>query len=79
MELKLAIVQTCDNTGCRVHLLDGKQQVDTVYAQPILTYNLVIRPTDFGGGGCGKSSLSHGRPLATGHGQPSRGRYHLGR
>ena len=46
MELKLAIVQTCDNTGCRVHLLDGKQQVDTVYAQPILTYNLVIRPTD---------------------------------
>ena len=46
MQLELAIVQACAGSGCRVRPLQDGRDMDTLYSDPIIHYQVDIRPGD---------------------------------
>jgi hypothetical protein len=47
MNLQVAVVLSCTDTGCRVQPIDGEAPIETLYSKPILKYNIPIRPDQF--------------------------------
>lgn len=46
MNLHLAVVLDCWNTGCRVLPLESNQPLDAVYADPMVDFGILVRPKD---------------------------------
>jgi hypothetical protein len=47
MNLQIALVLSCTDTGCRVQPIGGEAPIETLYSKPILKYNIPIHPDQF--------------------------------
>lgn len=44
MQLELAIVQSCTDTGCNVQLLDSREIIETIFSPTVIDYQIRIIP-----------------------------------
>lgn len=47
MNLQIATVLSCTDTGCIVQPLEENESIETRYSKPVVKYNIPIRPNQF--------------------------------